>query len=398
LLDELVRRVRHGGWRSPWRWAAIALAIAAAIFVAGENPGNFFYGCLVVATAVGLSLQWRSRSRLREASGRLAPATRALVEWLVVPLWLWSLSPRPIHPRSLFAFLRTRPGDLPPLSLESLAYYPRSLFGHYLDLGAAAWLVAALALAGFGWVVRRGESARAVALTAALGGLALAAHPMREDRFLATAFPMLALLATLVAARGAGRLLPGAVRARLALGATLTLAAAAGAGAAAARSAALERLESDHRLLTAEPEYLAPLAAAAFWASEPGVDRVAMLGGSNELSEAAVRWEAWRGHGADRFWVAPLRGLDGATPADEVARRLDRWLARECPDRLVVLRPLPRSRWLADADYRRYNAWQIVAAERLAESPDWRAAARPRVFPQLGLELLVLDRAASPGG
>jgi hypothetical protein len=397
-LDEIVRRVRYGGWRSPARWAAIVVAVAASIFVVGENPGNVLYACLVVATAVGLSLRWKSRPRLREALGRLSPAARAFVEWLVVPLWIWSLSPRPIHPRSLFAFLRNRPGQAPPLSLESSAFYPRSLFAHYLDLGAVAWLVAALALAGLVAIVRRSEPARSVALTAAVGALGLVAHPMREDRFLATAFPAIALLAALVTARGAALVLPRAAGVRTALGAALTLAAAAGVGTVAARSAALTRLESDHRMLTAGPENLAPLTAAAFWASEPGVDRVGMIGGANEISESVVRWEAWRGYGADRAWADPLRGLDGATPAGEVARRLDRWLARERPGRLVVVRPLPRSRWLADADYRRYNAWQIVAAERLAASPEWRAAARPRVFPDLGLELLVLDRAEPPGG
>ncbi|MCM2270853.1 MAG: hypothetical protein NDJ75_12180, partial [Thermoanaerobaculia bacterium] len=120
--------------------------------------------------------------------------------------------------------------------------------------------------------------------------------------------------------------------------------------------------------------------------------RVALLGGFNELAESAVRWEAWRGHGADGAWAAPLRGLDGASSDVEIAHRVDRWLARERPQRLVVVRPLPGSRWLADADYRRYNAWQLLAAERLEGSPAWRPAARPRAFPELQIELLVLDR------
>jgi hypothetical protein len=393
ILSDLVGRVRRGGWRSPPRWAALALAAAAAIFLAGENPGNFLYGCLVVATVLGLSLQWKSLDRLRGALARLSPAARGFVEWLLVPLWLWSLSPRPIHPRSLFAFLRNRPGDLPPLSLESLAFYPRSLFAHYLDLGAAAWIAAACAVAGLTFVARRADPVRAVALTAAVGALGVAAHPMREDRFLATAFPAIALLAALVAARGVARLLPRAPGLRAAVAVLLTACGLTAIWVSARGVGAFARLERDHRLLTAGPEMLAPLTAAAFWASEPSAGRVGLLGGLNEISESAVRWEAWRGHGADPEWVEPVRGLDGGSSPGEVALRVDRWLSEERPDRVVVVQPMTGSRWLADADYRRYNAWQVLAVERLESSLGWRRE-QARELPELGLELRVLDRVA----
>jgi len=390
IARNLRERIVRGGWRSPARWVAIAIGVAAISLAIGQNPGIFLYACLVVATAALLSIHWKSLARPGRALGRLPPAARGLVELLVVPLWIWSLSPRPIHPRSVIAFLVNRPGDLPALSPSALAFYPRSLFAHYVTPGALAGAIVALAAVGLVTSVRKGDRSRALALAVAVGAIALELHPLKQDRFLATVAPLLFLLAAVVLARLVSRALPYGALARPIVASALAGLSLCAIFFASSRGGALARLEHDHCLLTAPPELLPALTAVAFWASAGEARRVAFLGGFNELSESAVRWETWRGHGFDRAWAEPLRGLDGGSRPQEIASRLERWLARERPERLVALTPAPGSRRAADADYRRYNAWQETALAELRSRGGWRTAVE-RPLPRLGLELVVLE-------
>ena len=383
-LSDVTDGVLRRGWRSPMRWAALALAPSGIALLVGVNPGNFLYAALVAATISGLFHLWKARSSPREALDRLEPAARGLLVSLILPVWIWSLSPRPVHPRSLFAFLRNREGHAPLFTLESIAFYPRAFLRELVPSAGWSWAIAILAGVGLVLLLRRPGPGRAVALTAAIGIAALVAHPLKETRFLITVAPAVFLVAALVAARAAAAvpLRPEGLR----LGAALVLGLASLGGAVwgAGSFAAGERLVRDHAASTAEPAFHAPLADVArrLGAGE----RVAMVGGVNELSESAARWWAWRETRRGAPHVRPLRGLDGDDPPERVRARFASWLERERPDRIVSLRPLARGKVAASGDYRRWNAWQREALAALASDPAWHPA-RPERYPAAGLEI-----------
>src|SRR4029079_10092618 len=130
----------------------------------------------------------------------LPVAARGLLVNLAAPLWLWCLSPTPIHPPSIPAVLRNRCDGTPVLSADSFLFYPRSLMEDYSPQPILGLPVIAFALASL-LMLRRSEGWRPVVLTGFLG-LALATfHPYKEVRFLATTVPFLLLAAALAFAR-----------------------------------------------------------------------------------------------------------------------------------------------------------------------------------------------------
>jgi hypothetical protein len=212
---------------------------------------------------------------------------------------------------------------------------------------------------------------------------------MKEARFLLTVAPFLFLLAAL---GPLGWAVPRLARAPAA-GAVATLVAVlavGGVAVAAVGPAAQPRLARDHRALTAAASYRAPLALLVERVAGPG--RHGLLGGFNELSESLVRWQAWREHGREADLADPLRGLVGSDSEARVRQRLAGWLERERPDRLVTVRPLPRSPVFRDRDYRRWNGWQLVAIRALASDPAWRPRQRRRDR-ATGLEIVTWERA-----
>lgn len=386
LGDAVLRR----GWSSPARWLALLATVAVALALVGRNPGNLLYAALLVATVAALRLLWKSRLGPREALGRLSPAARGLVVALVLPVWIWCLSPRPIHPRSLFAFLRNREGHAPLLAADSLLFYPRTLLAELTADRVAGWLLILLVATGILLLGRRSGPGRAVALTAAVGFAALVAHPLKEARFLVTVAPSILLVATLGIVR-----LSGIVRTSRAASWSSALVLIGlsfhGASRALAGASAEMRVGDHHRLLTADPAFARPLEAVAARVAE-GTGPVALLGGVNELSESAVRWRAWRRSGSEAPLVAPLRGLEGEESAERIHSRLAGWLDRERPRRIVAVRPLSRSEIARSEDYRRWNAWQREALAALAAEPAWRAG-RAQRFREAGLELTTWTRA-----
>jgi hypothetical protein len=157
------------------------------------------------------------------------------------------------------------------------------------------------------------------------------------------------------------------------------------------------RLALDYRAASAPPSYGAVLEEINRQA-RPG-QRTAFLGRANELSEALVRW--WltqRGNPAGEALHEPPRRFAADLPTAEVERRIEGWLAKERPELVLVLRPLPGSALLASADYRAYNAWQLGAAAALRARPDWEVVRRRRLRGQQ-LEVLVLEhRPGRPAG
>jgi len=379
-LRLAARRELARGWRSAWWWSGIVAALAALALLAGLNPGNFVYGAVVAATVARLA-----RPRPPRPVGGAGPAARALFETVVVPLWIWALSPSPIHPHSLFAFLRNRPGAEPVFSAGALGFYPRAFVEELAATPVLAGAVALLLAAGIGVAARRRDPARAVAIAAAIAVAALVLHPLKEARFLVTAAPFLFLVAALAAVRLVAP--PGAgTRVRPRVAASLAL---AGWALWAAGGAAAARLERDHDRATAPPAMLGALNAAVF-AVGACAPPVAFVGGLNELSESLVRWEAWRSGGREADLVRPLRGLDGRTPPAEVRARLGDWLRARRPACVVALEPAPGSPWLEEPDYRRWNGWQPAAIAELERRSDW-VATRRRDLVAARLELTVYE-------
>jgi hypothetical protein len=388
LVARVRGRIVGGGWQAWERWAAIALALSAVALAIGQNPGNLLYAALVLGAGGSLFSKWRSLPSLLDRRKSWPPAGRALTELLLLPLWIWSLSPSPIHPKNVIAFLRNREGAT--FSPAALVYYPRAILASYLPGDAAAWCVALAALALTACLLsRRGDPARALATTVAVGALALEIHPLKAGRFLVTIAPFVFLAATLGGARLAVRLLPRARPLRLATGGALALLALYGILRLSLDSGALARLEGDHRLYTAGREYAAALDDLARRVAVG--ERAALLGGVNQLSEAAVRWRAAQRTGRSLHLVEPLRGLTGESPAERVRAKLAAWLGRGRPDRVVALVFAPGGARFADSDFLRFNAWQVEAQRWLEASDAWQARDRRR-YPKLDFDLVTYER------
>jgi hypothetical protein len=412
-------RLRPAPDAARWPRLLAGYLLLLVIFqLAGINPGVGIYAGLLVATVV---LLWRWRGRRAELAAwwraRLPPV-RALLETVVLPLWLWCLSPDPIHPRSILRFLRNRSSGPPLLSAEGVTFYPRHFVAEYVatpELG-----IAVLALAGLGLLPSRrgGAALRTLALLAALGWLLVMLHPYKEARFLATVVPATLLLAgvTLAGAlhlssrglhlgwrgldwRGPGWRRPIGGLARVGVAGLLCAAGLAGTLALLAPRYGLDRrLRRDHVFYSAPPRYAEVLAVLRGRAAGRG--RVAVLGTFNEVSDSLLRWRVAQAPGTcDANLVRALSPLRDSAPPAEVRRQLDRWLESERPARILALRPRPGSALAASVDFRRYNSWSSRAIAGIEAHPGWVFVRRKNLRP-LALDLLIFDRRpdARPAG
>jgi hypothetical protein len=394
----LARRAAALAWpwptRDPRRVApACVLYTLGLLALVGRGLGQALYALLVGATAVCVWRLWRHGAVVVRARWRaLPPPARALLETLVVPLWLWALSPSPLHVRKLVSFLVSRPTEGPLAFLGSPAFYARSFVQEYAfdwSLGAAVLVAAGAAAAGL-W--RAGEPARVLILVAGVQVAAVMLHPYQQARFLATAAPPLMLLAALGTARAAARL-AGAARGWLVAG-------AAGAAALALllawlpRTAPTERLAARYVEQSAEPALAAPLRYLDEQAPREG--RVAIIGAFGELSPNLIRWTLARTRDVRRFGVARSAGRVAAdAPSERVRQALAEWVDRRPPDRILGIRVLPSSPYFPTEDFQRYNAWQARLLDELGADRRWRQA-EGRRFPESGLEVLVFVP-ATPG-
>lgn len=386
---ELARRIGRLFWPAPprrpgrivlavWLWL---LAIAATL---GINFGVGLYAGLVVG-AVLVALRWkRDREGVRAWWRSLPVEIRAALETIVIPLWIWCLSPDPVHPKNIVAFLRNRSTGPPLFSADSLLFYFRSLARDYAPDPLVGWAVVALLAVSLVLLRRGGERFRFLALAAFLGlGLATF-HPYKEPRFFATAAPFVLLLAAMAWSRLVHRARPVA-------GGLLCAGALAGIAFVATERADLPgRLAADYKAYSTGPAFRKPLGFLARWT--PGPERVAVLGTFNELSESLVRWWLYQDRRArEAVIVDPPSRFDGKRPPEEIRKKMDRWLEEERPERIVAIRLLPESPIFQGEDFQRYNSWQLAALDVLAKDPGWKVARR-RKFRSLDLEMLVLDR------
>ncbi|HET9227003.1 MAG TPA: hypothetical protein VFR31_10070, partial [Thermoanaerobaculia bacterium] len=371
---ETLQTIRRLLW--PWPGAtraqtalAVVLDLLLVCAVVRVNPGVGVYALILVFTGIAIA-RWQ---RFRSWWLSLPPAPRGLFETFVLPIWIWCLSPHPIHPKNVYAFLRNRATGPPLYSLESITYYAQSMSAHYapaMVLGAVV-----VALAAFGT-----RKSRVVALLAGLGWLLATLHPYKEPRFFATTAPFFFLLAGIGLAALLARF--RTVQIALACGAFLGLA------VVSQGDALLGRLAKDYLLYSADPRYVDVLDVLQRKAMGRG--RVALIGTFNEFSDNLIRW-----------WMAQkdielARQLQ-RPKAGQVERRLNEWLDEEKPDRLLAVRLTPRSPLFHGPDFQTYNSWQLEALRLLEADPRWQVTRRVR-FRHLHLEVVALDRRQSPSG
>ena len=375
------------------RVAAVWLYAVAAGVLLGANVGYALYAGLLVATAV-IARRWRRDPEGAKVWWRGLPAAgRALAATVVLPLWVWFLSPHPVHPKEILAFLRNRSTGPPLASLDGLLYYPRAFVRDYAPppLGAAVLALLALALVCRWTGLRRlagGEANRVLLLAAGLSFLLPTLHPYKEPRFLATAVPFAQLAATALVSRLAHSLPVRGLR--TAVGAVACAAAAFGIVMAARDADLPARLARDYPLYSADPSFGVPLAFLA--TAEGGAGRLRVIGSFNELSENLIRCRLAQTGGAEV--AEPLPRFRADLPPAQVRERLQDWLRDERPGRIAAIRLLPASPLFNGADYRTYNAWQLAAIAALESDPGMQVVAR-RSFTAPQLEVLVFA-ASSP--
>jgi hypothetical protein len=366
---EMLRRIRRLLW--PWPGAtrgqaalAVVLDLLLVCAVAGVNPGVGVYALILVFTGIAIA-RWR---RFRSWWQSLPPAPRALLETFVLPLWIWCLSPNPIHPKNIYAFLRNRAAGPPLYSLESIGFYLRAMATHYAPEAVLGVIVIGFALVG----ARR---SRVVAFLAGLGWLLATIHPYKEPRFFATTAPFFFLLAGL----GLAAML---AYWRVTVAAVVCAAAFLGLAWTAQGKDLSNRLTRDYLLYSSDPRYSDVLEVLHRKAAGRG--RVALIGTFNEFSDSLVRWSL----APSRIELAPA--LQRPKPG-QVGRRFSEWLEKEKPQRVLAVRLLPRSRIFQGGDFQSFNAWQLEALQILLADPRWQVTRRVR-FRQLDLEVVVLDR------
>lgn len=382
----LARKVARLLWPWPTRrpgriLLAVFLSLLVLAVLLGINPGVGVYAGLVVG-AVALALGYRrDPERFRSRWRALPVEARAVLATVVAPLWIWCLSPNPIHPKEIAAFLRNRAAGPPLFSADSLLFYLRSLARDY---SPASWLGAAvgvLLLAALIWLWKGPESLRALALTALLSFLLPTFHPYKEARFFATSAPF----ALLVAGLAVSLLLHSVPRSRTLLGGLACIAVLAGIFHSAQGADLPRRLARDYRLYSAPPALAKPLLLLTRRAA--GAPRVAVLGTFNELSDSLVRWGLAKSPISRKTEVVDALARPRNTSPEEIETRLQKWISETRPRRILAIRLTPESPFRGE-DYQRYNAWQLTAISALEKNPRWRVIRQREIGRRREVELL----------
>jgi hypothetical protein len=363
--------------------AAYALALLALV---GRGAAELLYGLAVAGAVVGIWRLWTGGEAARARWRALPAPARAAVETLLVPIWIWCLSPSPMHLRSLAGFLANRSSGIPLASSEGLFFYVHSFAHDFAPDPRLGYLVLAVAAASGVGLWRAGAASRALALVTAVQLAAVALHPLKGARFLVTAAPLVMLLAAAGLARLAGR-----TRSGLAV-AVPVLAAAVLLGVWLGHPAASARLARDYVVHSADPRLAAVLGFID--AQLPLSGRVAVIGTFSEVSPGVVWWTLYRRRDPGRFaLVRPPRRLPRDASPEAVQRAAEDWVAAPPVDRIVGIRVQPSSVYHANEDFQAFNAWQLPVLDRVVGDGRWRRL-ETRRFPELGLDVVILGPAA----
>ena len=288
LGRQVVRLLRPWGQPSAGRTVlAVWLDLLILAVLLGINPGVGIYAGLVVGAVILVARFFRDRDAFRSRWRSLPMEIRAALATVVIPLAVWFLSPRPIHPKEIIAFLRNRAAGPPLLSSASLSYYFRSLLEDYAPAPFLGGLVIVFLALSLLWRATWNEDEpwRVLSLLTFLGLILATFHPFKEPRFFATTAPFVMLLAGL----SASRMALGRRGQRAWIGSLLCAMAFAGIGWTATRTVDLgARLAGDYKIYSGRPGFWRPLAFLSDHAA--GARRLAVIGTFNELSDNLVRW------------------------------------------------------------------------------------------------------------
>ena len=384
------------GWLRRWLWpwrhgraveraVAVCLYLLAGATLFGVNVGGALYGILVIATAVVAARRRRGLARLRDGLGSLPASVRAAVETLVLPIWIWSLSPSPIHPREVLAFLKNRSSDLS--FADALLFYPRVFSSDFVAGPSQAWLIGAGvvgALLGFRWLT---TAWRFILLLTGVSLIATILHPYKQPRFLITCLPPLLLTAGI----GIASLLSRALRTG-----PLRVAGGLVAGLLVVWTLRSGGLESTEFLARSYPSYSVDPSfrdlAQVLGETAPLRGRVGLLGTFNEFSPALAEWVLKSRPGtSDLGVVASMPRLRSGTDVSVIDQKREDWVSGHRLDEILVVTSGPTSPWFQDADFSSFNAWQLPVIERFLADRRWQVADR-RPVAALGVEVIRLRK------
>jgi hypothetical protein len=107
----------------PWKFA-----VADRVIHIGSSA-NSVYALYVLVLASWAVRPRSSLQRIRAFLDRAGPRTRTMVGLIALPIAMWMVIPA--HTINFIRFMENRSSGLPPLSVESLLYYPRSFVTSY---------------------------------------------------------------------------------------------------------------------------------------------------------------------------------------------------------------------------------------------------------------------------
>lgn len=374
------------GWRGYMPAAGLLYAaVVAGWRLAGGNPGDPL--CLVLYgvplfLAGGIALR---RIRVAALLAQLAPPWRALVETVIVPLWLWLLIPWNLYSFVDYLHLGSRQrGVIEKFSyLGGVGVHLETFAFHALPPALGCAVLLSFLVCAF--LIRRWPEAPRTLLILAISGLLLVVlHPSeaKDPRFLIPGAPV-ALLAAAVAwvrlARRAAGQSPAAGAALLAALAAVTV------GVPLADARLDDRLQAAYRQNTATSVIqlcLDQTATLPDWRR-----KTAILGGFNQVSAALITWDAQL---RTEHPLLKLTHLPRWYAQDKLGAGA--WLRRKGAEQIVAIRPLPGCPWATDEDYTTFNAWQLASIAEVEQDPGWKLAHRAAIE-EIGLEVLVFEAA-----
>jgi len=333
---------RTAGWSAGrrlgalWRWtrgvlgtpdgALVSLYVAgllAVVFTGGFDIRLF--GQRIAVHTIGnsghvvlyllLARLWYLHTRGRLGFDRLLsadPRVRPLVVWFVIPVMIWLASPYPNHIRDFVNLVINRPVGVPTVR-AGIATYLDALRTAYFY---SEWLLAAVAAIFIGAAVmyrRQPAIVQCLVLAVPLQFVTIALHQTRFPRFVLLPVVLLCLAACTEVGRwiaaSSGRRLVAALVAPLPLA----------LGVVAARQVVTEER---FRVIAFEHYTDSPALAAALdsiRAELTAVDRLAIVGQSNDLPPALFRWELGPPSGGPCF---PLEIVGTSRPELALATRI----------------------------------------------------------------------------
>lgn len=384
-------------WLWPWRgdsgWRKLGAGMLYALLVLallGQTISSWIYYFVILATLI-LALRWHMDGRrlLGWIRGLAMPA-RAGVELVLLPVWIWFLSPSPVHVRAFLGFLQNRSTEAS--WKDALAFYPMAFVGDYVEDARVGVLVLMAAVVGGVWVSRGSVGWKMLSLTTAVMVLLAVVHPYKLPRFLFTAVPLLFLLAGLGMARllhdpwpvGWRRSWIGGVLAAAALSALVSL--------SVFRSP--ERLRADYERYSGDPRLGSVLDHLR--------DRVSLdvpvgvVGTFDEISPSLVAWALHQRTVGRDFEVVPTPPrVSELSSADTLRRHTAEWIAHRGPQEIIALRFFEDTVWSSRTDFQRYNAWQNRIVEALDSDAGWLAAESHR-HEDLGLVVTIYRPVLGP--